>query len=138
MKLAVDSSAFAKRYVEEPGSDKLDFLLKDAAQLFFCVILVPEIISALSRRRREGILTAADYQMVKAGLLEDVSDATVLQVTSRVVSHSVRLLEDNVLRSLDALHVAGAIECRADLFATSDKQQFTAAKKAGLKVEFVG
>ncbi len=138
MKLAVDSSAFAKRYVEESGSDKLDYLLKGAAELFFCVILVPELISAFSRRQRERHLTPAEYRMVKAQLLEDVSDASALQITPAVVSHSVKLLEDNVLRSLDALHVACAIECEADLFATSDKRQFMAAKKAGLGVEFIG
>jgi predicted nucleic acid-binding protein len=56
MKLAVDSSSFAKRYVEEVGSDKLDRFLENASELAFCVILVPEIISGLNRRLRERIL----------------------------------------------------------------------------------
>ena len=65
MKLAVDSSSFAKRYVQEMGSDEMDRYLKDASELAFSVVLVPEIISGLNRRLREQVLTLADYRAVK-------------------------------------------------------------------------
>jgi len=45
VKLAVDSSSFAKRYVQEIGSEELQLFLEDASELAFSVILVPEIIS---------------------------------------------------------------------------------------------
>jgi predicted nucleic acid-binding protein len=70
--------------------------------------------------------------------LEDVHDATVIQLTPSVVSHSVKLLENNILRAMDAFHVACALEWSADLFVTSDKRQFIAAKNAGLLTEFIG
>jgi predicted nucleic acid-binding protein len=38
---------------------------------------------------------------------------------------------------MDALHVASAIAWKADLFVTSDKRQFQAAKKAKLKCRLV-
>ena len=60
MKLAVDSSSFAKRYVEEIGSKELELILEDASELAFSVVLVPEVISALDRRLREHVLTYAD------------------------------------------------------------------------------
>ena len=138
MKLAVDSSSFAKRYVQEVGSDKLDRLLQSASELAFCVILVPEIVSGLNRRLREGVFTITDYRAVKKQLLDDVRDATVLQVTPSAVSRSVKLLESNVLRALDALHVACALEWEADLFVTSDRRQFEAAMNTGLRTEYVG
>ncbi len=138
MKLAIDSSSFAKRYVEEVGSDKLDRLLENASELAFCVILVPEIFSGLNRRLREQVLTIAEYRAVKKQLLDDVRDATVLQITPSVVSRSVKLLESNVLRALDALHVACALEWQADIFVTSDKRQFQAATNTKLHSEFVG
>ena len=138
VKLAVDSSSFAKRYVQEVGSEELERFLIDASELAFSVILVPEIISGLNRRLRKRTLTVADYRTVKKQLMDDVSDATVLQITPSVVSRSVRLLESNVLRTLDSLHVACALEWRADLFVTSDKRQFMAAKNAGLRTEFIG
>lgn len=136
--MAVDSSSFAKRYVQEIGSEELEGFLADASELAFSVILVPEIISGLNRRLREHILTVVDYRAVKKQLLDDVSDATVLQITPSVVSRSVKLLESNAIRTLDSLHVACALEWRADLFVTSDRRQFVAARNSGLHAEFIG
>ena len=138
MKLAVDSSSFAKRYVHEIGSDELERFLDDASELAFSVVLVPEIISGLNRRLREHIINLVDYRAVKKQLLNDVSDATVLQITPSVASRSVKLLENNTLRAMDSLHVACALEWRADLFITSDRKQFIAAKNSGLRVEYIG
>ncbi|MFH1991263.1 MAG: type II toxin-antitoxin system VapC family toxin [Pseudomonadota bacterium] len=138
MKLLVDSSAFAKRYVLEDGSEMIDHLLQRATQLALCIILVPEIISGLNRRRREHILSPHDYRRIKRQLMEDVQDAIVLQVTPAVISRSVKLLETNVLRAMDALHIACALEWRAELFATSDWRQLKAAKNAGLLTEYIG
>jgi predicted nucleic acid-binding protein len=138
MKLAVDSSSFAKRYVQEAGSDELDRLLESASELAFCVVLVPEIISGLNRRLRERIMTITDYRAVKKQLMDDVRDATVLQITPSVIARSVKLLESNVLRSLDAMHVACALEWGADLFVTSDRRQFMAATNTGLRAEYIG
>ncbi len=138
MKLFVDSSAFAKRYVLEDGSEIVEDLLHRASQLALCTILVPEIISGLNRRRREQILSKTDYQKIKKQLLEDVQDAIVLQVTPAVILHSVKLLESNILRAMDSLHIACAIEWQAELFVTADKRQLKAARSAGLLTEYIG
>jgi len=138
MKLLTDSSALAKRYVLEEGSDKIDQFLQNASQLGLCTILVPEIISGLNRRRREQILSSNDYRTVKRQLMEDVHDAIVLQVTPAVISNSVKLIETNILRAMDALHIACALEWQAELFVTADRRQYKAAKNAGLLTEFIG
>ena len=137
MKLAIDSSSFAKRYIKETGSNKLDVLLQHASELALSIIVVPEIISALNRRLREHALTDKEYQILKRQLLDDVHDATILQVTPAVVAQSVKLLEMNVLRAMDALHIACALEWKADLFITSDKKQLDAAMQAGLQCEYL-
>ena len=138
MKLLVDSSAFAKRYIQEYGSEDIDAFLQRASELGVCIILLPEIISGLNRRLRERILSTSDYRKVKSRLLHDVSDATVIQITPAVIFHSVKLLETNILRAMDSFHVACALEWQADLFVTADKRQLTAAKNAGLPTEFIG
>ncbi len=138
MRLSADSSAFAKRYVKETGSDQLYQILQDATELALCVILVPEITSALNRRKREGSLSPDKYNLAKKQLLNDVSDATILQITPSVVLQSMKLLEANTLRAMDAQHIACAIEWQADLFVTSDKNQFEAAVNAGITSELVG
>lgn len=138
MRLAVDSSALAKRYIQEAGSDKLASLLLNASELALCIIVVPEIVSGLNRRMREGFLTVADYRAAKRQLLGDVRDATILQITPAVVSRSLRLLENGNLRAMDTLHVACALEWRSDLFVTSDSRQSLAAGNAGLRTEYLG
>jgi predicted nucleic acid-binding protein len=138
MKLLVDSSAFAKRYVQENGSEEVEVLLQRASELALCIILVPEIISGLNRRLRERFLSANDYRKLKSQLLEDVHDATVIQITPAVISHSVKLLENNALRAMDSFHVACALEWQADLFVTADKRQLLAAKNVGLLTEYLG
>jgi hypothetical protein len=138
MKLVVDSSSLAKRYVQESGSEKLDHLLANASELALCIILVPEVVSGLNRRLREGVLSHKNYRLIKQQLLNDIRDALILQVTPSVISHSLRLLENNVLRAMDALHVACALEWKADLFVTSDGRQLIAARNAGLRTEYLG
>jgi uncharacterized protein len=105
--------------------------------LALCIMLVPEIVSGLARRMREGILSITDYRIAKKRLLTDVRDAIILQITPSVVSQSLKLLEYNNLRAMDALHVACALEWQADLFVTSDRKQFAAAINSGLHAEYL-
>ncbi len=57
--------AFAKRFVEEPGSDTVEAVCAHAIELGLSVLCVPEVISALNRRLRERALTLAQYRQAK-------------------------------------------------------------------------
>ncbi|SRR6056297_425774 len=138
MKLAMDSSSLVKRYINENGSDEVDFLLGQASQLGLSVIVVPEIISAFNRRIREELLTSIDYRYARKLLLDDVQDSVLLQLTPGVISRTVNILEHNALRAMDAIHLACAMQWKADLFVTSDRRQYNAASESGMAVEFVG
>lgn len=59
---------------------------------------------------------------------------SVCNLTIPVVVRAIGLLEKYPLRTLDALHVAGALEYRADLFVSSDRRQLDAASASGLRV----
>ncbi|MCP4623598.1 MAG: type II toxin-antitoxin system VapC family toxin, partial [bacterium] len=109
-----------------------------ASELALCIILAPEIISGLNRRQREQILSSEDYRKIKKQLMDDIHDAIVLQITPTVIARSVKLLERNVLRAMDALHIACALEWQAELFVTADKRQLKAAQNAGLLTEYIG
>lgn len=137
MKVFFDSSAFAKRYVLEPGSATVDSLCQQASELGLGVLCAPEIISALNRRVREGVLPQSEYNKAKGQLAADVGSATIIHLTADVISTAVHLLETNALRAMDALHIAGAVEWEADLFVTADHRQLTAAQKAGLNAQLV-
>ena len=132
-----DSSALAKRYVEEKGSERVQAILSSASTLAVSVICIPEIVSALYRRRRERKLSTEAYQNAKASLLSDIDDATIIGVTQEVIARAVALLEQFSLRGADALHVACASEWSTDLFVSADNRQCAAARAHGLRIEAI-
>lgn len=135
MNVFLDSSALAKRYVQEPGSDRLEEILSSASSLGVSVICLSEVVSALCRRRRERKLSRQQYLKAKQALLEDIEDASVINVTDQVMARAVELLERWPLRSSDALHIASAAEWSAELFVSADERQCTAARRCGLQAE---
>ena len=137
MKTFFDSSAFAKRYVEEPGSDEVEAACLAATDLGLCVICVPEILSAFNRRLRERGLRKSDYKLMKERLLEDVTDATIVDLTPAVIKEAVVMLETSILRAADALHIAAAVAWDAEWFISADRRQLAAARKAGLRTKAV-
>ncbi len=137
MKTFLDSSAFAKRYVEEEGSDAVEELCAKASALALSVICAPEIVSALNRRLREGSLSRGQYREAKTRLSAEVADATIVNLVPAVVGEAIRILEANPLRAMDALHVACALLWNAQLFVSADARQVGAAKKAKLRTRQV-
>lgn len=135
MNVFLDSSALAKRYVQEPGSDRLQEILLSASALGISILGIAEVTSALCRRRRENALTQSQYLRAKHTLFEDVADSSVVNVTDHVVARAVELLERWPLRSSDSLQIASAAEWSADLFVSADERQCKAAQASGLQVE---
>ena len=134
MNLFADSSALAKRYIADEKSDDFDELLVGSANLAVSVLCLPEIISALCRRRRERYVTAAQYTAAKNALDRDLEDAAIIQITDDVLVGSIRLLESSPLRASDAIQISSAVVWRADVFVSADARQCQAAKAAGLEV----
>lgn len=132
-----DSSAFAKRLVEETGSDEIEKICFESDSIALSSICFPEIISALNRRLREKNLAKKDYILIKERMIEEFESLEIINVVPEVISKAITLLEKYNLRTLDALHIASAIIWKAELFVSADKRQTLAAKKAGLKVKLI-
>ncbi|MBE0552009.1 MAG: type II toxin-antitoxin system VapC family toxin [Ignavibacterium sp.] len=132
-----DSSAFAKRFIEESGSDEIEKICFDSESIAVSSICFPEIISALNRRLRESSISKKDYLLIKERLIEEFEHIEIINVVPEVIAKSITLLEKNSLRTLDAIHVASALMWKPDLFVSADKRQVVSAKKTGLKVRLV-
>lgn len=132
-----DSSAFAKRYIEETGSDIIEKLCVESDSVALSSICFPEIISALNRRLRENNISVKEYILIKEKMIEEFENLEIINVIPEVISNAIVLLEKYNLRTLDSIHVASAIAWKAELFVSADKRQTLAAKKAGLKVKLV-
>jgi hypothetical protein len=131
----LDSSALAKRFLDEVGSARIAVILSSASQLGLSIIATTEVVSAFCRRRREGILAPNQYRAAKDALYAEVGDATIIPLSGQIFTRAVEILERWPLRAADALHVACAAEWRCDLFVSADERQCKAARAYGLRVE---
>jgi predicted nucleic acid-binding protein len=137
MKAFFDSSGLAKRYIKEQGSDKVERALMDASEVAVSLVCPPEIISALSRLSRQGSISASQYDLAKNAFFTDIEDMAICAVTVPVVHKAIDLIEGFPLRTLDALHIACALDWRAEVFVSADRRQLAAASESGLRVFLV-
>ena len=138
MRTFFDSSAFAKRFIEEPGSDEVEKICQKTESIGLSSLCLPEIISALNKRVREKSISRKSYSIIKKRLLEEIEDADLINVIPEIIARSILLLEKNKLRTIDAVHLASAIIWETDLFISADQRQIAAAKKSGLNVKIIG
>ncbi|MHB1282312.1 MAG: type II toxin-antitoxin system VapC family toxin [Metallibacterium scheffleri] len=134
MRVYFDSSALAKRYIEEACTAEVLAWCERASELALSAIAIPELISAFCRLQREGRLTRAQYQAIKRALMTDIADALILETTPEVIQHAVKALESHPLRGMDAIHLGAALACAAEAFVSADARQCQAAKQLGLQV----
>ena len=137
MKTFFDSSAFAKRYVDEPGSEAVESLCAAATELALSVVCIPELISAFNRRAREQSLSSRQYEVAKENMSADMRDAAIVNLTPQVITTCTTILKASPVRAMDALHIACAVQWGAELFVSADKRQVSVAKRAGLRTRLV-
>ncbi len=137
MKVLFDSSAFYKRYSGEAGVQRVMQVQQTATQVILAVHCKTEIVSALSRQRREDLFTEQEYARLLFEIEGDFVDLTVLPLTPAVEQHAFAALRRSPVRAMDALHIATALVARVDRFVTADKRQAQAAELAGLNTELI-
>ncbi len=139
----VDTSALAKWYVPEPHSDSfVKFIVAQDVGLISRLTAV-ELACLLKRRLRAGTITAPlareAYQTFERDIirghlhLEPVSDAHLVRA-----GELIEELEEQPLRTLDALHLAIARDLGVRTVATADRVMARAAGDLGLEVAFFG
>ena len=104
----LDSSAIAKRYLQEAGSVWLRTILRgDDVELFTVRIAAVEVISALARRRRALPENANELERsmeVFRNEFEDLFDLT--EVSPDLIVYAMQLAERHSLRAYDAVQLA--------------------------------
>lgn len=123
MKVFFDTSALAKRYVRESGTEQVEEVFDKSTGTLVSVICLPEIFSTLNRLKRHKQLSPALYRQLKNNILNEFKQFTVCVLSERVQVLSIQLLERFDLKAMDALHLASAQEVKADLFVSSDARQ---------------
>lgn len=122
----LDTSAAAKLVISERGSTALRRWVSDRDDRMFSSDLLR---TGLLRATRRG----APEQMVQA---RTVLDSLILLTLSTAVCERAALLEPKGLRSLDALHLAAALEIGDELegFVTYNRRLADGAQALGVMV----
>ncbi len=122
----LDTSAAVKLVVVEKGSTALRRWLESRdGEIASSDLLRTELLRATRR--------AAPEQMVQA---RAVLDSLILVTLSTVVCERAAMLEPDLLRSLDSLHLAAALELGDELegLVTYDKRLAESAQSLGIRV----
>ena len=139
----VDTSALAKRYIDEAGSEDFDAFLGRWPRVLISRLAVVEFRCVLQRRRRAAEIDAAYERAAMAGFADDVRSGyfQVEPLTDRhaVVAHDlVGQLAGHSLRTLDALHLAIAQSAGVTVLATADRAMARAAEALGIRTATFG
>ena len=141
----LDSSALGKHYHVEIGTAEVERLLKEpGSRHFISRLAVIEIQSVFAGKVRTGLITEADFQLLRRRFLTDVTrrQFQVVRMTGLNYQEAERLLRKHApsrsLRTLDALQLAVALDLRRrrilDYFVCADKNLCAVVGLEGLSV----
>ena len=135
----LDTSALAKRYLDEAGSSDLDDFLGRRPRALISRLGVVE----LRRRHRSGEIDASCEQAALADFADDVRSGhfQVEPLTDRHALMAYDLVDQlfgRSLRTLDALHLAIAQTIGVKMLATADLGMARAAEVLGFTVVIFG
>jgi predicted nucleic acid-binding protein len=106
-----DSSALAKRYVSEAGTDWVRNILAGAKpeEVFISKISGAEVAAAFARKKRSGEISEEDHTKASGGFRGHFRVSyTHIEVTDEVVDIAMELAERQALRGYDAVQLASA------------------------------
>jgi predicted nucleic acid-binding protein len=121
----LDASAFVKFIVDEPESQALhDFLAGELGRFISSALLRTEVLRAAARHGPEALGVAR----------QGLERVDLVSIDDRILD-GAGLLHPDVLRSLDAIHVATAAAIGDDLsvIVTYDERMIRAAASMGLR-----
>ncbi len=125
-----DTSALVKLIGDEPETRALRRFVKDA-DLVSCDLAITELPRAIRRAVARNPTLPGDVLLRR---IDDLLDSIGLLPLDRGLLLAAGALAEPALRSLDAIHVAAAIDLLPhDGFVSYDERQSAAARLAGLR-----
>jgi uncharacterized protein len=141
----LDSSALAKRYVEEKGSDKMDRISEAAEKgeesVFFSTWNAGELAVVFDKYEREGLLEAKPVMMT---FLEEMKRlgksraAEMVPVSGSLIAQAVTLTLKRRVYVADALQVVSCQTVTGAGFLTADRRLASIGEDEGLGTTLVG
>ena len=135
MKIFLDTSALAKRYIQEPGSEELeDLFCTVATDVFVSTLAFPEFSAALGRKIRYQEIAAEAATNAMKEFEQDWYNLFIkIDLTDTIASSASSLALEYPLKGADAVHLAIAISAKTALFVVSDNQLLKVSGELDLK-----
>jgi predicted nucleic acid-binding protein len=134
--LFLDTSAFVKLYIAEPGSERMRETVGREGSVAASALAFAEIHATFARRRREELLLAPELEQIRRAFAADWEQLLQMPVGTAVLKTVPWLCERHPLRGADAVHLASALLLREEglevTFACSDRPLLGAAAAEGL------
>ena len=132
-----DTSAIVKRYVAERAHDHVVRWYADSDACATASVAYAESLAVLSRRRRNGLFTTAEHDLIEAAFLRDWRRHLVVSLTDDILQSCRKLIRVHPLRGFDAIHLASAVAVKDRAneevrFVCADQTLAQAAVKVGL------
>ena len=140
MILYLDTSAFIKLYVNEPGAETVRAAAAGAERIHAHWIAYPEMRAALARLHRMGRQTADAYREHKREFEADWRAINAVLPTEHALRRAGELTERFSLRGYDSVHLAAAESLLIGhgngflCFASFDRALNAAAQAVGLRL----
>ncbi len=139
----IDTSALAKWYLPEPGSETFSKWMQSQEDTCISSLTITEFRCLLARRRRMELLSALEVQQIFAKFKQDIEDTHLINypVENRHILNASLMIESLPsvpLRTLDALHLTIAHDIPVEIIATADKVMGEAAQLLEFEVVTFG
>src|SRR5690554_2465192 len=140
----IDTSTLFKRYINEPGTKKLDELFATKGAFFISTLTIVELISNLKRLNQvDGIIDDNTFILLKREFFRDLDKGTIKieAVTPLVTLTAVEFLKETYITPIDAMQLATMAILQERLgsliFLSSDHKLIRLAVKKGYKAETI-
>lgn len=129
--LALDSSAFLKRYLDEPGHDLVITTMEQAENWCSAAITRTEVSTALHRLAWDE--TQRDELV--GNFIRDWEATAVVPIDTRLLTRATEIASTFALDTVDALHLAAADRLPKPVcFMTFSSSQIPAAAELGFEL----
>ncbi len=140
MILFMDTSALAKRYLDEPGSRLVREHLDTAEYRYASAFTELELIATIEIAKRLRRINSPEYRTITARITADCHEGllSLVDINDDILQRGIPLIRVRHLKAPDALQLATALELNRRLndtlhFLCADHALLAAARREGLR-----
>ena len=138
-RIYLDTSAIAKRYLEETGSNVIDEVYELAEQgkviLMSSAWNIGEVLGVFTKRRSRGELTKKEFEVCVIDFLLEtlklvrMNSFFFIPIVSHVLLDAIKLVLKYYIYEADALQIATSRFVNSDIFLSADEGLVNIARK---------